>query len=134
MEIMLQVGGWLFCLLGAVAIYIIAQAYYYQGRVGPTLERELGFQHGAAYLRNGGQTQSAVAIVAVADNGVFAQAGFRAGDVLPGISFTELFKLLHRHRGRVTELAVVDGGEGPDFHERPRRVLRFVVPENRQKA
>jgi hypothetical protein len=114
----------------AVAIlsaYIVAVGTYYQVFLGPTLERQLGFTDGSAYL-SVGRRHSAVALAAVAPGGVFDQAGFRSGDVLPGSSHTDLFRLLHRSRGRVAALAVVDGGQGPPFGERPVRVIRFQVP------
>lgn len=128
MEALLQGAGCLFLLLVAASAYIAAEAYYYQGRLGPALERDLGFREGAAYLRIGRRLYSAVAIKEVTAGGVFARAGFRAGDVLPDVSHTDLFKLLHRHRGRAAELAVVGSGAGPPFYERPRRVIRFAVP------
>jgi hypothetical protein len=116
--------------LVALWVYVIAEALFYQGILGRVLERDLGFREGSASLPVAGPQGyiSAVAIISVADGGVFAQAGFRAGDVLPEKSHTDLFKLLHRHRGRVAELAVVDGGPGPPFRERQRRVIRFAVP------
>jgi hypothetical protein len=42
-----------------------------------------------------------------------------------------LFKKLHRHRGRMVELAIVDGGAGPAFRKRPRRGIRLDVPPRR---
>lgn len=114
-----------------LSAYIVWTGVYYQGVLGPALERDLGFTEGAAYLSLGRRLYSAVAIVAVAPGGVFDRAGFRAGDVLPGLSHTGLFRLLHRSRGRVAELAAVDGGEGPPFGERPARAIRFEVPRRR---
>ncbi len=111
-----------------LAACIVAAGMYYQGVLGPALERDLGFTDGAAYLAVGRRLHSALALAAVAPGGVFDRAGFRAGDVLPGVSHTDLFRLLHRSRGRVAELAVVDGGAGPPFGERPPRVIRFEVP------
>jgi hypothetical protein len=110
------------------AVYIAAQATYYQSFLGPGLERDLGFQEGSAYLAVGKKTHSAVAIVSVTAGGIFEKEGFRAGDVVPALSHTDLFKLLHRHRGQGVELAVVDGGPGPPFYERTKRALCFVVP------
>lgn len=118
----------LFGVFCVVVAYIAIDSYYYQVRLGPSLKRDLGFCEGAAYLQVNRSLHSAVAITQVDEDGVFSRAGFRAGDVLPDLSHTALFKLLHRHRGRVAELAVVDGGEGPPFSKRPRRVIRFAVP------
>jgi hypothetical protein len=134
METVLMVVLDIFAAFGALsfafAAYIVGQGFYYQGVLGPGLERELGFTHGIARLPSDGIRGyiSAVAIESVADGGVFQQAGFRGGDVFPDISNTDLFKSLHRHRGRMTELAVVDGGPGPIFHDRERRVIRLAVP------
>jgi hypothetical protein len=127
-------GPAIFAAVGALVIvpmaYIVFESFYYEVLLGPGLERDLGFRHGKAILPGGsiyGYTAS-VAIESVAPGGVFHRAGFRAGDALPDVSHGGLFKLLHRHRGRVAELSVVDGGPGPPFHERTRRVIRFDVP------
>jgi hypothetical protein len=121
------------CLFGFLAfvlfgIYTSVEAYYYQVRLRPALERDMGFREGTATLWVGRSYHSAVAIESVANGGVFARAGFRAGDVLPDVSHTDLFKLLHRCRGRAAELTVVDGGDGPPFDKRPRRLVRILVP------
>jgi hypothetical protein len=111
-----------------LSAYIVAAGFYYQSVLGPALERDLGFTGGAAYLSVGRRLHSAVALTVVAPGGVFDRAGFRAGDVLPGVSHTDLFRLLHRHRGQVAELSVMGGGDGPPFGERPARVILFEVP------
>jgi hypothetical protein len=132
---LLGMAGWLFLLLViVVSAYVVVEACSYQGYLGPALERDLGFRRGSAYLRVGRGLHDAVAITSVSDGGVFATAGFRSGDVLPNVSATGLYKLLHRHRGRMAVLSVVDGGEGPPFDERPRRVFRFNVPQGGQRA
>ncbi len=117
-------------LILVLTLYIIVTAYYYQVLRGPVLERELGFRHGSAYLpdHNVQGYISAVCVDHVVDDGVFAQAGFRSGDVLPDVSLTGFFKRLHHHRGSHVEFAVVDGGDGPPFRLRPRRVMGFAVP------
>jgi hypothetical protein len=82
------------------------QASYYQEFLGRELEKDMGFRHGADCLPSGnpfGYTK-AVSLISVAKGGVFAKAGFRAGDVLPEESLSGLFKRLHRCRGRITEL------------------------------
>lgn len=115
----------------AVAMaWVIVDALIYQGLLRPGLERDLGFQEGTALLPDRGLRSyiSAVAVDSVSEDGRFARAGVRAGDVLPDESHTSLFKKLHRHRGRMVELAVVDGGAGPAFRARPRRVVHLLVP------
>jgi hypothetical protein len=108
--------------------YFITAAIYYQCIVGPAIQRDLGFTEGTAYLEVGRGLHSAVAVTTVEPHGVFDRAGFQVGDVLPGLSHTGLFRLLHRSRGRVAELTVVNGGSGPAFGDRPARVIRFTVP------
>ena len=132
MDSALIVAAWAFVAVASVvallAANVFAAAAYYQGLLKPGLERDLGFTEGAAYLWVAGRTHSAVAVESVTPGGVFDSAGLRAGDVVPGLSHTDLFRYLHRHRGRVAELAVVAGGPGRPFHERPRRVLSVRVP------
>ena len=128
MDVVIYIIGALFVIFIAWCCYIIIEAIYYQAHLGPGLERDLGFHQGSVYLGVGRQLHSAVAITEVTANGVFAQAGFHAGNVLIGVSHTDLFKLLHRNRGKNAELTIVDGGDGPPFFERPTRMLSFVVP------
>jgi hypothetical protein len=113
--------------------WIFTEAWIYLGLLRPNLERDLGFHESTATLPSSGLRGyiSAVAVVSVSEDGRFARAGIRAGDVLPDESHTSLFKKLHRHRGRMVELAIVDGGAGSAFHERPRRVIRLDVPPRR---
>lgn len=124
--------------IGLVAVllvaYVAGEAFYYQIILGLELMRDLGFREGAQYLPAGGILghESAVAIVEVVDGGVFDRAGIRAGDVLPDDSHSSLFRTLHRARGRTAELTVVDGGPGPSFHLRQRRLIRVDVPPRRR--
>ena len=102
---------------------------WYQGCQAPSLERALGFAHGKQYQRVGRRLHSALAVRSVVEGGILANAGFQSDDVLPEWSATEFFRHLHRNRGAVVELEVVDGDpEGPAFQTRPRRTLRFAVP------
>ncbi|MEO2034561.1 MAG: hypothetical protein ABGZ35_20995 [Planctomycetaceae bacterium] len=131
MEIVLQSVGTLAMLLVAFSGYIIVEAWYYQLRLGPALEREPGFREGTTYIRVGRRLHSAVAIKTVAEEGVFANAGFAAGDIFPELSHTALFKRLHRHRGSVVELTVVNGGQGPPFANRSKRLFKVAVLSHR---
>jgi len=115
-------------IFGVWCVYIVLAACYYQAYLARSLERGLGFRHGKQYLPSGRLHECAVALKWVAKDGVFAQAGFREGDVLPDVGSNELFRKLHRHRGQMAELEVADGGAGPSFRERARRPLRFAVP------
>jgi hypothetical protein len=76
----------------AVAAYIGGEALYYQWLLAPASERDLGFKHGTACLRDSGGRGyvAAVAIESVADGGLFQQVGSRGGDVLPDVSYSSL--------------------------------------------
>jgi hypothetical protein len=109
-------------------IYTIVTSYYYQYLLGRQLEDELGFKDGAAYIRVGRRTHSAVCLTDITPDGVFHRAGLRAGNVVPELSHTDLFRYLHRNRGKTIDLVVVDGGPGPPFYERQQRAVRILVP------
>ncbi len=113
------------------SLYFVAASIYYVALRGRALEKELGFSYGSACLPSSGLAgyTSSLALVSVVDDGIFDRAGFRQGDVLPDESVIGFFRTLHRRCNQVTELAVVDGGPGPPFHGRPRRMIRFVVPD-----
>jgi hypothetical protein len=134
METLLTFVLSVFSLLGALLsiyfLYIILEYLYYNIIIYKILMRELGFRLGTSGLPADDQRVyiSALAIDSTADGGVFEQAGFRVGDLLPDETEASFIKLLQRHRGRTVELAVVDGGPGPPFRWRPRRVLRVAVP------
>lgn len=133
MGILLAIVVNLFVLIVAAAVvlsaWIVVEAAIYQGIYQPNLERDLGFSEGTAILPDSSLRGYISAVeVSTVNDGAFARAGFRAGDVLPDESHTSLFKKLHRHRGRTVELTVVDGGAGPPFHERPKRIIRIDVP------
>ena len=110
------------------AVYVWIAAWYYLERLGPAIEKDLGFKDGSACLRVGRGYHSAVALQDVDPQGVLGRSGARTGDVLPGMSHIQLFQYLHRHRGCAAELKVVDAGEGPLFYLREPRFLRFDVP------
>jgi hypothetical protein len=136
MNTMIEVLSWLMILLVASgfvwAIRVIVEAFYYQLILGPRYRRVLGFTEGSAYLQTYAHPlvpAAAVSIVGLAGDGIFARAGFRVGDVLPSVSYTSLFKMLHKHRGRWAELTVADGGKGCLVTERPTRIVRFQVPD-----
>ncbi len=134
MALLLNILASLVALVGAGAaiwaVWIVAEASIYQELFSLGLERDLGFRHGKAILPYSGKQghRSAVDVSCVTEDGPFARAGVRPGDVLPDESLTSVFKKLHRHRGKTLELAIVDGGAGPPFHERPRRIIRILVP------
>lgn len=123
---LLAAATFAFILFGA---YVAAEAYYYQGRIGSALQKELGFREGSTYNHQSrSRLESAVAIVEVDEGGVMQRAGFRPGDAILRESHSSFFKRLHRNRGREVEFTTVPGGNGPPFHKRPLRTIRFVVP------
>jgi len=112
----------------AVAVFITVQTCYYQLHVGSTLAADLGFTHGSPYVRCGDGEREVFTIHSVQPGGVFAQAGFTNGDIVVGMSITQLYRTLHRRRGGEVTVSVVDGGDGPALSERRVRQLRFRVP------
>ena len=135
MAFLLTIVESILALLGGTAAiltaWFAAQALTYQTLFGPNLERDLGFREGKSILP--GQQPTGLCFGCgrhISDRRRSLLCGRYpcAGDVLPDESHTSLFKKLHRHRGRTVELAIVDGGPGPPFHERPRRFIRVVVP------
>jgi hypothetical protein len=117
-------------LFGGWVAWVMFEAFYYQGAVGVSLNRELGFTHGSPYVRCGGEVREVFTIESVTPGGVFDRAGFRKGDIVRGLSFTEFYKLLHRNRGRDVTIEVVDGGDGPPLDQRTSQAITFTVPAN----
>lgn len=115
-------------LAACLLIYTIVTSYYYQCLLGRHLEDELGFKDGTAYVPVGRRMHSAVCLNDVAPDGIFHNAGLRTGDVVPQLSHTDLFRYLHRNRGKSVDLVVIDGGPGPPFYERQRRTVRILIP------
>lgn len=115
-------------LFGGWVGWVMLEVFYYQGVVGFALNRELGFAHGSPYVQCGGETTEVFTIESVTPGGVFDRAGFREGDIVRGLSFTEFYKLLHRSRGREVTIEVVDGGDGPSLDRRPSWHISFTVP------
>jgi len=90
--------GIVWALVLLLVAHVVVEAYYYQARLGPPWSATWASAPAAptsasAAAALGGRRRSG------RRGGVFAQAGLRAGDVLPGVSRTDLFKLLHRHAG-----------------------------------
>jgi hypothetical protein len=130
LDSLMNVFGLLGVAAAILSAWIVFEAVVYQRVLGPGLERDLGFKEGTAILPCEGLRGyiSAVSIVDVAQGGKLAKAGVSVGDVLPDESHTSLFKKFHRHRGREVGLSVVEGGAGPPFSERPRRLIEVIVP------
>jgi hypothetical protein len=120
--------GILALLFGTWVVYIIVEAFYYQEHLGKLLERDLGFRHGSPYVRCSGSACEVLTLEAITPGRIFDQAGFREGDIVKGLSITGFFKLLHKNRGKVVTVCVIDGGDGPPLEERPERLITFSVP------
>jgi hypothetical protein len=139
MNALVLVMGTLLCvLIGAwflFSLVVVSQAIYYHGVVRRSLEEELGFCHGSVSFPSSGLLgyTKAVAVVSVVTGGTFEKAGFRSGDILPEVSFVGLFKLLHRRRGKLAKLTVVDCGTDLPLELRPRREICFVVPQRNKR-
>jgi hypothetical protein len=77
----------------AAAGWLIIEAYYYQTRRRPSLERDLGFQYGTS--------RGKIVIASVTAGGPFSQAGFSVGDVIVDeVTITGFLRNLERARGR----------------------------------
>ncbi len=128
--------GLLFAAGLALLVVLLVSSYYYCFLKGKPLNTDLGFRDGTACLNHPSFRGyvDAVCILSIEEGGVFEQAGFRVGDVLPDVSVIGLYRLLHSRRGQVAELSVVDGGPGPPFLKRPRRVIRVFVPRTASKV
>jgi hypothetical protein len=115
-----------------LSVYLVVEAAYYQGRLGPGLERDLGFKHGSPYVLCGRTLCRLLAIEALTPGGPFAQAGFGVGDLIMGPSISAFFRLLHRGRGSVVRLTVAEGGDGPPLDQRSKRMITVQVPCSRK--
>jgi hypothetical protein len=126
----------LLALAGGFSLVTVTLAYYCEWVIRPRMERGLGFRRGSACRSapNFAGYSKAMAVVSIVDGGEFQRAGFRAGDVLPDVSYIGFFMRLWRRRGHAVEFAVVDGGEGPPFEARSRRTIRLVIPPDCDKA
>ena len=115
--------------IGLIVILLLASLYYCLLKGAP-LQRELGFRTGTACLTASSFMGyiKALRIEEIADDGVFERAGFRVGDVLPDYSEIGLFQLLDRSRGRTIAIKVVNGGLGPPYVKRQRRIIQLTVP------
>ena len=114
--------------LVAFSVSVVTEALYYQGQLAEALQQDLGFTHATPYIRSGWRTADVLVVGALIPGGVFDRVGFRVGDIIHGPSITGLYKMLHRGRGSVVRLTVLQGGDGPPLNQRPRRVIAVPVP------
>ena len=96
------------------------------------LQRDLGFRHGTPYYNINGKGTEVMDVAFVQPGGVFAKAGFKAGDIFIDLrsrnSINELYRLLEKSRGKSITFRVVPGGNGPALKQRPIRSITFTVP------
>lgn len=128
LDTLLTLVGLCFYAFVVFGIYVTLEACYYQLWLGDRLRRELGFAHGSAYVRCGRTWEGVVTIASLAPGGVFAQAGFREGDILKGLSFSGLYKILHRCRGSEIRLTVIEDGNDLPLGQRPERQITVYIP------
>jgi hypothetical protein len=119
--------------LALVAIWVIHvfwSIWYWQIRIGQPLEKELGFRIGTPVIQEDGSSwpTEVLSIESLEWDGAFTKAGFQRGDVIRGVSLNELFKALHRGRGKSVTIRVVDGGDGPPLDQRAERTITITVP------
>jgi hypothetical protein len=128
---LLKVAGVTLALLVAALVvaiaFVVSEATLYQSRLGPALERELGFAHGSPYVRLGERRQE-VFTLHPTPGGTLAAAGVRNGDIVRDFSITGFYKHLHLSRGSQVTIRVMDGGDGPPADRRAVRTISFSVP------
>ena len=123
----------LLALSGAAVAYIALSSFYWEIVMGGPLEREFGFELGTPYIVEDGSSSliEVLAIESVVPGGFFDQVGFKAGDIVRHQKLDDVFRTLHRSRGKSITIRIVDGGNGPPLDRRPERTLTFVVPSAR---
>lgn len=104
------------------------QASLYGGEYGSELESALGFTTDTVSVQAGG-VNVPVFIIEPVPNGYMDKIGFRDGDIIKSLSFTEFYKMLHTQRGHVVSVDVVDGGDGAPMEARKVKTVRFLVPQ-----
>jgi hypothetical protein len=120
-----------FAAFAGFCVYVVAEAWYYQGQIAENLQRDLGFTHGTPYIASGRRTADVLIVGCLTPGGIFERAGFREGDILHRVSITGLYKMLHRGRGSEVRFMVIEGGHGPPLEQRPKRVITIRVPTAR---
>ena len=111
----------------AAFAFQVHEARSYQERLGPPLERELGFRHGSPYVHFGDSVRE-VFTLHPTPTGVLANSGVRDGDIPLDFSITGFYKHLYRNRGSKVTVRVMDGGDGPPKDQRAIRSVTFSVP------
>jgi hypothetical protein len=101
------------------------------------LEQDLGFRVGTPYYTINGTDMEVMDVSFVQPSGVFAKAGFKAGDIFLDFrsnnSINKLYQHLEASRGKTIVLRVVPGGNGLPLAQRPGRSITFMVPLSAQQ-
>jgi hypothetical protein len=96
------------------------------------LQHDLGFHHGTPYYNINGTGTEVINVSSVQRGGVFAQSGFKVGDVFLDFhsnnSINDLYAHLESSRGKTITLRVVSGGNGLPLAQRSVRSITFTVP------
>jgi len=119
-----------FCLVASLSVGC-------NNKVQTDLERDLGFRVGTPYYNINGKGTEVMDVQSVQPSGVFAKAGFRAGDVFLDFrsnnSINELYRHLAASRGKTITLCVVPGGNGLPLAQRSVRSITFKVLSRARK-
>ena len=120
-----------------VAFCLVASLFIgCNNKVQTDLERDLGFRVGTPYYNISGTETEVMDVQSVQPGGVFAKAGFKAGDIFLDFRSNNSINELHRHleasRGKTITLRVVPGGNGLPPAQRPIRSITFKVPPTRK--
>lgn len=121
----------LFSIFFAIGFYITQQANYYQGVVGPGLERQLGFTHGSPFIFAGDETFELFTLHP-RPGGALAAAGVRDSDIVLSHTITGFYRALHKHPGSTATFRVTDGDDGAPIEQRPVRTITLQVPARDQ--
>lgn len=103
------------------------ESYRYQKQFGPALETELGF-HLESPLVQAGDKNERVNVIVPIPGGYMEKIGFLPGEIITSHSATEFYKMLHKERGRVMTVTVVNGGDGAPIEAREMRTKKFAIP------
>jgi hypothetical protein len=119
-------------LIAVWVTYVFCAMWYWQMTVGEPIEREFGFRIGTPIIHEEGKSwpSEVVSIESLRWDGVLGRAGLLEGDIIRGLSVSEVYKVLHRGRGKQVTFEVVDGGHGPPIVQRNVRAITFSVPRS----
>jgi hypothetical protein len=121
-------------LIAVWVIHALCASWYWQITVGRPIEREFGFRIGTPIIQEEGKSwpSEVVSVDSLRWDGILVRAGFREGDIIRGLSVSEVYKVLHRGRGKQVTLEAVDGGDGLPINQRKVRAIAINIPRGRE--